>query len=363
MKFSIVRSKLLDGLQTVQNVVTSKSTLQILQNALLAAADGKLSITTTDVDISERCEVECEVEEAGQTTLPVKRFVSVIRELNEDKVQIELDDANVASVQCGSSFFKFIGLPARDFPPIPVPDEGFCYRVDQGVFREMLRKTCYATSQDETRRVLNGVLMSFKEKKLTMVATDGRRMAKVDHEVEFPENEERDMVLPAKAVSELLRILSSEGELRIYFKQGQVMFAFDGKLLTSKLIEGVYPDYRKVIPDSSDERVVIDRNALLASVRRVSTVTTDKFNSVKLTFSANQLTITTSAAEVGEARDTMPIKYAGKEISIIFNPEFVMDPLKTIDDDEIVFELSNGYSPALLKCSIPFLYVLMPLRI
>ena len=205
--------------------------------------------------------------------------------------------------------------------------------------------------------------MSFKEKKLTLVATDGRRMAKVDHEVEFPENEERDMVLPAKAVSELLRILSSEGELRVYFKQGQAMFAFDGKLLTSKLIEGVYPDYRKVIPDSSDERVVIDRNALLASVRRVSTVTTDKFNSVKLTFSANQLTITTSAAEVGEARDTMPIKYAGKEISIIFNPEFVMDPLKTIDDDEVVFELSNGYSPALLKCSIPFLYVLMPLRV
>ena len=134
-------------------------------------------------------------------------------------------------------------------------------------------------------------------------------------------------------------------------------------MVTSKLIDGVYPNYRQVIPSSCDERVVIERDALLAALRRVSVVTTDKSNAMRLTFSANQLTISINTPDVGEGRDTLPVKYAGKEISIIFNPEYVMDPLKNIDEDEVFLEMNDGHSPALLKCNVPFLYVLMPLRI
>ena len=215
MKFSIVRSKFLDGLQTVQNVVTAKGSLQILSNALIHAEGNQVCITTTDLDIAERCFVECDVEVPGSTTLPIRRLASIIRELDEGKILVEVNDDDLASVQCGSSYFKIIGMPTRDFPPVPVTEGKFCYRIDQGKFREMLRKTCYAVSQDETRRVLNGVLLAFKDNKLTMVATDGRRLALVEQEIEFPPEAETEMILPTKAVSELMRILGGEGDLKI----------------------------------------------------------------------------------------------------------------------------------------------------
>ncbi len=363
MKFSVVRTKFLDGLQKVQNVVTAKGSLQILSNALIVAEGNQLCITTTDLDISERCFVECEVEQPGSTTLPIRRLASIIRELDEGKILVEVNEDDVASVQSGSSYFKIIGLPMRDFPPVPATEGKFCYRIDQGAFREMLRKTSYAVSLDETRRVLNGVLLAFKENKLTMVATDGRRLALVEHEIEFPPEADVEMVLPTKAVSELMRILGNDGDLKIYAQKNQVIFELGTTTLSSKLIDGVYPNYRQVIPGVCDERVVIDRELLLSALRRVSVVTTDKSNATRLTFSANQLTISTNTPDVGEGRDTVAVKYAGKEVSIIFNPEYVMDPLKNIDDDEVVIEMNDGHSPALLKCSIPFLYVLMPLRI
>jgi DNA polymerase-3 subunit beta len=363
MKFSIVRSKFLDGLQKVQNVVSGKGTLQILQNALIQAEDNRLCITTTDLDISERCYVECEIDQPGSTTLPVRRLSSIIRELDEGKIMVEVNDDDVATLQSGSSYFKIIGMSVRDFPPVPTPEGKFCYRVDQGVLREMLRKTSYAVSQDETRRVLNGVLLAFKDNKLTMVATDGRRLALVEHEIEFPPEAEAEMILPTKAVSELMRILDNEGDLKVYAQKNQVVFELGSTMVSSKLIDGVYPNYRQVIPGACDERVVIEREALLAALRRVSVVTTDKSNAMRLTFSENQLIISINTPDVGEGRDTVPVKYVGKEISIIFNPEYVMDPLKNIDDDEIFIELNDGHSPALLKCTVPFLYVLMPLRI
>ena len=363
MKFTIIQSKFLEGLQTVQNVVSAKGSLQILSNALIQADDNRLCITTTDLDISERCYVECEVDQPGTTTLPIRRLASIIRELDEGKILVEVNDDDVATVQSGSSFFKIIGLPMRDFPPVPSAEGKFCYRIDQGVFKEMLRKTSYAASLDETRRVLNGVLLAFKENKLTMVATDGRRLALVEHEIEFPPEAEAEMILPTKAVSELMRVLGNEENLKIYAQKNQVVFELGTTVLSSKLIDGVYPNYRQVIPSGCDERVTIEREQLLAALRRVSVVTTDKSNATRLTFSANQLTITTNTPDVGEGRDTVPVKYAGKEISIIFNPEYVMDPLRNITDDEIFIEMNDGHSPALLKCSIPFLYVLMPLRI
>ena len=227
----------------------------------------------------------------------------------------------------------------------------------------MLRKTSYAISQDETRRVLNGVLMAFKDNKLTMVATDGRRLALVEQEIEFPPEAEAELILPNKAVTELMRLLSNEGDLKVYAQTNQAVFEIGTTMMSSKLIDGVYPNYRQVIPGACDERVVIEREALLSALRRVSVVTTDKSNATRLTFSANQLTISINTPDVGEGRDTLPVKYAGKEISIIFNPEYVMDPLKNIDDDEVYLEMNDGHSPALLKCNVPFLYVLMPLRI
>jgi len=363
VKFSIVRSTFFEALQKVQSIVPSKGSLQILSNALIQAEDGQLCITTTDLDMSVRCYIDCEIDQPGSVTLPIRRLTSIIRELDEGKILIEIDENDTASLQSGSSFFKIYGLPIHDFPPIPEAEGKYCYNIDQGVFREMLRKSVYAASQDETRIILNGVLLSFKEGKLTTVATDGRRLALVEQEVEFPPEAESEVVLPTKAVSELLRILVGEGDLKIYIQNNQIIFELPKAIMSSKVIDGVYPNYRQVIPSGCDERVIVERELLLSAIKRVALITSETSDTTRLTFSANQLTITTNTPDVGEGRDTVPIKYAGKEISIVFKPEYVMDPLKNIDDDEVFFELNDGFSPALLKCSLPFLYVLMPLRV
>ena len=363
MKFSIIRATFFEALQKVQNIVPSKGSLQILSNALIQAENGQLCITTTDLDMSVSCYIDCEIDQPGSITLPIRRLTSIIRELDEGKILIEIDDNDIASLQSGSSFFKIYGLPIHDFPLIPEAEGKYCYNIDQGVFREMLRKSVYAASQDETRIILNGVLLSFKDGKLTTVATDGRRLALVEQEVEFSPEAEAEVVLPTKAVSELLRILVGEGDLKIYIQNNQIIFELPNSIMSSKIIDGVYPNYRQVIPSGCDERVVVERELLLSAIKRVALITSETSDTTRLTFSANQLTITTNTPDVGEGRDTVPIKYAGKEISIVFKPEYVMDPLKNIDDDEVFFELNDGFSPALLKCSLPFLYVLMPLRV
>jgi len=363
MKFTITRAKLLEGLQTVQNVVAARSSLQILSNALIKGENGKLWITTTDLDMTVRCCVDAEITEAGCSTLPVRRLSGIVRELPEGLITVEIDEDDVAVVQCGASFFKINGLPMRDFPPVPVAEGKCCYRIDQGALREMLRKTSYAASLDETRRVLNGVLMAFKDGNLTLVATDGRRLALVEHEVEFPAEAETELILPSKTVGELMHILGDEGDLKIFAQKNQIVFEFANTMMSSKLIDGVYPNYRQVVPASCDERVTIEREALLTALRRVSLITTEKSNATRLTFADNQLTILITTPDVGEARETLPIKYAGKSVTVIFNPEYVMDPLRNLDSDEIYVEMNDGHSPVIIKSNIPFLYVLMPLRI
>lgn len=363
MKLEIAKSAFLNGLQKVQNVVSLRSTLPILSNVLLTADKKSVSLTTTDLEVSVRCTAEATVHKPGNTTLPVRRLASIIRELPDAAIEIEVDDKDMASVTCGSSFFKIIGLSEDEFPPLPKPEGKFAYTIDQGAFREMLRKTAYAASTDETRYVLNGVLLSFKNGKLTMVATDGRRLALVEQEVEFPAEAQADYILPTKAVNELMHVLRDAGEMKIHASESQLLFEFDDVLVASKLIDGTYPNYRQVIPSQCDERVAIERESLLTALRRVSLVTTDKSNAAKLTFGKNKLSITMTTPDVGEARETIPVKYAGKDISVAFNPEYMMDPLKNLTNDEVVLELTDELSPGIMKTDIPFLYVLMPMRI
>jgi DNA polymerase-3 subunit beta len=364
MKLTIDKSALLEGLQTVQNIVNARSPLPILSNALLVAEEDSITISTTDLEVSVRCKVPSNVQEDGRTTIPVKRISSIIRELPDDLIQFDVDENDKASVNSGSSFFKIIGMKGEEFPSLPVPAEGgFSYHLDQGVFKEMLKKTSYAASTDETRYVLNGVLLSFKEGKLTMVATDGRRLAFVENEVEFPEESEAEYILPSKAVNELQHVLKDEGDLRISIKDGQIIFEFGGVMVASKLIDGTYPNFRQVIPAQCEERVSIEREILLTALKRASLITSDKTCSTKLTFADNNLVILTTTHDVGEARETIPIKYSGKEITVAFNPDYMMDPLKNLANDEIAIELTDNMSPGVIKCDIPFLYVLMPMRV
>lgn len=363
MKFRVTKLAFLEGLQRVQNVVSMRSTLPVLSNVLIVADNNSILLTTTDLDVTVRCSLDAEVEKSGSTTLPVRRLSGIVRELSENIIEMEVSDKDVAKVTCGSSYFKIIGLSEEEFPPIPKTSGKISYNLDQGVFREMLKKVAYAASTDETRYVLNGILMSFKGGKLTIVATDGRRLALVEHEVDMTKEAESDLILPSKAVNELLHTLSDEGDLKIHNQENQVIFDYGSIMLASKLIEGTYPNYKQVIPAQCAERIPVEREGLLTALKRVSILITDTSSATKLTFGKNRLVITTNTPDVGEAIETVPIKYSGKDITVAFNPEYMMDPLKNLTNDEIYVELTDELSPGVIKCDIPFLYVLMPVRI
>jgi len=363
MKFSVAKDKLLEGLQTVQNVVSTRTTLPILSNVLIRAEEGKLLLTTNDLDVGMSCSVDANVGKTGGTTLPARRLAGIVKELPASEIEVEIDSRNVASLRCGQSFFKMMGLAEEEFPALPKLENAKVFTIKQKDLKDGLRKTGFAISTDETRYVLNGILFSLRENKLTMVATDGRRLALVDLEVEFPRSQEGDMIIPAKCVAELQRLLGEEGEVRMLVGDNQIAFEVNGRLLVSKLIEGNYPNYRQVIPSETKERVTIERELLLTAVRRVSLLSSDKSNSVKLIFTKNNLEITANTPEIGEAHESLPVQYKGKEFSIAFNPTFLQDPLRALPDDEVHLDLIDEMSPGVIKIGTPFLYVLMPMRI
>jgi len=363
MKFSATKEKLLEGLQQVQNVVSTRTTLPILSNVLLQAKEGAVHLTTTDLDVGVRGSFEANVDKVGATTLPARRLFTIIRELPSSEIAIEVDGKNAASIRSGQSFFKILGLPEEEFPPLPKFENAKVVTMRQKDLHDGLRKTAYAISTDETRYVLNGVLFSFKENKLTLVATDGRRLAMLDIELEFPRSHEAEIIVPTKAVTELQRLLKDDGEVKISVGSGQIAFDLNKTLLVSKLIEGNYPNYKQVIPSEAKERVTLERETFLNSLRRVSLLASDKSNSIKLNFSKNNIEITANTPEVGEARESLPVAYKGRDFSIAFNPEFLMAPLRNLTEDEVFFDLIDEMSPGVLKIQTPFLYVLMPMRV
>jgi DNA polymerase-3 subunit beta len=363
MKFSISKEALLEGLQKVQHVVSTRTTLPILSNVLLVAKNGRLTFTTTDLDVGITGSVEAKIDKEGATTLPAKRLVNIVRELPASEVEISVDAKNVASIQSGPSFFKIIGLGQDDFPPLPDFEGAKEFRMPQPLLRDGLKKTSYAISTDETRYVLNGIYTSFREGKLTLVATDGRRLAMVENDLDFPASHETDVIVPTKAVQELQRLLGDTGEVLIRLSDSQISFSIGDHLLISKLIEGNYPNYRQVIPGDSTERVELPRESVFDTVRRVSLLSSDKSNSVKLVFGANSVEVTANSPDVGEARETMEVQYSGKPMQIAFNPEFLMAPLRNLESETVYLDLIDEMSPGVIRIDGSFLYVIMPMRV
>jgi DNA polymerase-3 subunit beta len=274
----------------------------------------------------------------------------------------------VCSVRSGASFYKINGLGADEFPPAPKFKDDKKVVLPQEKLRSMLKKTSFAVSTDESRYVLNGIFLSLKDHKLTMVATDGRRLALVDEEADVPEKSQGEFIVPAKAVNELNRLLQDKGEVEIRFSENQAAFTLkDDKgftiLITTKLIEGNYPNYRQVIPAEAKERIALVREEFLHALKRAEIMTSEKSNSVKLAFSKNNLTITANSPEVGEAKESIAINYKGKDMAIAFNPRYVIDPLTALANDEVYIELIDELSPGVLKINGPFLYVVMPMRL
>jgi len=367
MKLSINKEQIINGLQSVQNVVGTRTTLPILSNVLLNAQDGKLHLTATDLDVTISCAVPAEISEPGAVTLPVKKLYGLVRELPPGDIELEVDDHHKGTIHAGGSLYKLNGLAAEEFPPITRFDQRKRVVLPQERVRTMLRRTSFAVSTDETRYVLNGIFFSLKDHKFTMVATDGRRLALAEEDVDLPPDSQGEFIVPTKAINELSRLMQPTGQIELTFTENQLaMTLSDDKgfsvLVITKLVEGSYPNFRQVIPTASAERVALVREEFLQALRRAEIMTSEKSNSVKLSFAKNSLSITANTPEVGEARENLAINYKGNDVAIAFNPAYLMDPLKALENDEVFLELTDELSPGVIKINGPFLYVIMPMR-
>lgn len=367
MKITIAKEHLLNGLQAVQNVVGSRTTLPILSNVLLNARGERLELTATDLDVTISCAVPATVSTDGAATIPVKKLFGICRELGSPEIELETDEKNSCAVRAGASFYRINGLAAEDYPPMPQFQKNRQVVVPQDKLRTMLRRTSFAVSTDETRFVLNGIFFSLKEHKLSLVATDGRRLALTESDVEVAPENHADFIVPTKAISELNRLLTDKGNIEIKFSENQVAFTLIAEsgfniVIISKLVDGSYPNYRQVIPAEPQERVTLPREEFLHALRRAELMTSEKSNSVKLAFTRNNLRITANTPDLGEAQENLAINYKGRDLAIAFNPIYMMDPLKALENDEVFLELIDELSPGVIKVSDPFLYVIMPMR-
>jgi DNA polymerase III subunit beta len=367
MKLAISKEQMIQGLQAVQNIVSTRTTLPVLSNVLLRAEGKRLDFTATDLDVTISSSVEANVDKPGAVTLPAKKLFGIVKELPTPQIELEVDEKNTCRITAGASYYKINGLAAEEFPPMPKFAENRKINLPQDKLKSLLRKTSFAISTDESRFVLNGIFMSLKDHKVTLVATDGRRLALAEEEVDIPSSSQGECIVPSKAINELNRLLGTKNEVEIKFTDNQAAFSLAGEngystQIISKLIDGNYPNYRQVIPGEAKERIAIVREELLQALRRAEIMTSEKSNSVKLSFGKNKLEITANTPEVGEARESIAINYKGTEMAIAFNPTYMMDPLRNLDNDEIYIELIDELSPGVMKINGPFLYVLMPMR-
>ena len=373
MKFKINRDHFSNGLAQVLNVVGSKAAMPILSNVLIEAEKDHISLTTTNLDLGIRCKIKAEVKEGGSVTLPVKRLATIVRELPNVDVGFDSSATHQVKIASGGSNFRIMGIGAEEFPKLPDSGDDKTFTLEQGELATMLSNVSYAQSTDETRYILNGVYFNFKEGKLALVATDGRRLALVSKEVSVPAGSAGAIILPAKTVAELLRLLGKGEKLKIAFNERRAAFQIetskdtsgltDSIYLFSKVVEGNYPNYQQVIPKETHQRIKLERELFLQCVHRAALVTSEKSNSVKIKLSANLLEISASSPDFGESHESMAISYNGPELQVAFNPQFVMDPLRALTKDEVFFELKDEVSPGVFKTLESFVCVIMPVRL
>ncbi|MFZ9748074.1 MAG: DNA polymerase III subunit beta [Opitutaceae bacterium] len=373
MKFKINRDHFANGLAQVLNVVGSKATMPILSNVLIEAEKDHISLTTTNLDLGIRCRIKAEIKDPGAVTLPVKRLAGIVRELPNLDVTVDGSPNHQVKLTSGGSTFKIMGIGKEEFPPLPEFGEEKAHSLAQTELATMLRNVAYAQSNDESRYILNGVYFNFRDSRLFLVATDGRRLALVSKEMEIPADTAGAIILPAKTVGELTRLLDKGEKVQISFNDRRAAFQIatdkdasglvDNIYLYSKVVEGNYPNYQQVIPKETHQRIKLERELLLQCVHRAALVCSEKANSVKIRLSTNLLEITAQSPDFGEAHESMAISYSGPDLQVAFNPAFVMDPLKALTKDEVFFEVKDEVSPGVFKTLDNFVCVIMPVRL
>jgi DNA polymerase III subunit beta len=361
MKITVDQSVLVSGLAHIQNAISNRPTIPVLSNVLLAAENNELVLTATDLDLSVTTTIECTVDSPGTTTLPAKKLAQIIRQLPSAPVTIDTDENQLSSISCNQSFFKILGVSDLEFPVETGLEDARTFTLPNEQFRKMLEKISYSVSTDETRLVLNGILLSIREGTLTAVATDGRRLALMETILDADEVLDGDTILPSKAVNELQKLLTDKGDVKISFGESRATFETNNTILRTKLIEGNYPNYRQVIPSGFTEMIEIPREDLTKAITRVSLILSDTSASVKMAMEAERVIISANS-NADESTEPIAVNYMGSAISISFNPHFIQEPLKRLDCNNVTLKFNDKISPIGLFGDEGFIYVIMPMR-
>ncbi len=367
MKISLERDAFLGQLQTVSRVASTRSAIQALSGVQLRAEGGSCELRATDMDVGLRVPLAAEVARDGVVVLPARLLLDVVRALPAETVSLELRSAEQdVEIVSGKATFHIRTLRSEDFPPFPETDESATISVPADAFVATALKVAGAASRDETRPVLTGILVSASERELRMVATDSYRLSVKETPLSSPLSAAFEVNVPARALQELARIAhASEGdELRVSVRQNQVLFAVDGVTLSSRLIDGQFPNYRQLLPEAFEHELRIEGGELTDVVRRISLLA-QKNAPLRLAFASGELTVSAQTPDIGEARESLPVAFEGEPLEIGFNPEFLRAGLEAIEQGDVLLKLISPLRPGLIEAADEdrFQYLIMPIRL
>ncbi len=367
MKLKIQKEDIQHALQNIQGIVDKKTTMPILSHFMLKVND-EASIMATDLDIALKGPLKAEIIQKGGLCIPARKLFEIAREV-DGEIILEAQDNNWVKVTSGKSTFKLMGLPEEDFPALPEVSKSEEVTIKAETLKTMIEKTIYATGESDTRYTLNGLLMHFIPKnnniELKIVGTDGHRLSVIAEKLEGSLSEEKKLILPKKAAIELKKLLEgSVDNITIYIDKNHLFFGADKVMLTSRLIEGTYPNYEQVVPKNNDKHVIIDKVAFLKALKRTSIMSRERTNAVRLDLESGKITLISMNPDIGEAREEIGAEYKGEPMSIGYNARYVMDILQAMGGESVQLELQEPLSPSLLKEpeNKGYTCVVMPMR-
>jgi len=371
MKVTIERNALLKTLSHVQSVVERRNTIPILSNVLMEAEGNSVALTATDLDISIVEHTNAMVETAGSTTVPAHTLFDIVRKLPDgSEVSLTLEEGERLLVTAGRSRFTLACLDREDFPVMSESDLPHRFELASEELKRLVDKARFAISTEETRYYLNGIYLHVADSddgtRLRAVATDGHRLAQVEQELPDGAAGMPGIIIPRKTVGEVRKLIDEiEGKVSISLSDTQIRFGFEGAVITSKLIDGTFPDYSRVIPQGNDKQLEMDCRLFAESVDRVSTISSDKTRSVKLSLSNDLLTLSVNSPDSGTAREELAASYSADDIDIGFNSRYLLDILAQIEGENVEVMLADPSAPTVLKDVMDeaVLYVLMPMRV
>ena len=366
MELTTSQDILVRGLQKVQGIVERKNTLPILSHFLLTAQNDSATIHATDLELGYKGRFETTVNKPGTVTLPARKMYDILRELPAgEAVTLSVETEGWARLTAGTAAFKVPCLPAEEYPALPPIDEADFSTIDYDVFEEMIRRTTFATSHDETRYTLSGVLLVCDGHEMTMVATDGHRLAHIKRPMAL--EKELRVIVPRKALDEVTRFASDSDakDIAIASLDNHLVFRRGSATLVTRLIEGQFPDYEGVVPKQFSRRAEIEHERLLRALRRVSLLSNEKTRPVKIEFEREALTLRSNTPEMGEAVENIPVVYDGEPMDMGFNARYLLEALGVMAVDQVVFELNDPLSPGLVRPQKDehYFYVVMPMRV